>query len=131
MLFAHLKRIFRLGRLRLRGPCVAQFEFTMAAIAQSSVQQNKRIVGDQFKPSGQSPRIHDRRLLQQNLPEADSCTAARERPYSMISSAAADMPSGTLRPSAFAVFKLITNSNLLDCMTGRSAGFSPLRILPV
>jgi hypothetical protein len=47
------------------------------------------------------------------------------------SSAAADMPSGTSRPSAFAVFKLITNSNLLDCMTGRSAGFSPLRIRPV
>jgi hypothetical protein len=27
MLFAHLKRIFRLGRVRLRGPCGAQFEF--------------------------------------------------------------------------------------------------------
>jgi transposase len=35
MLFAHLKRIFRLGRLRLRGPSGAQFEFTMAAIAQN------------------------------------------------------------------------------------------------
>jgi IS5 family transposase len=35
VLFAHLKRIFRLGRLRLRGPCGAQFEFTMAAIAQN------------------------------------------------------------------------------------------------
>ena len=35
MLFAHLKRIFRLGRLRLRGPFGAQFEFTLAAIAQN------------------------------------------------------------------------------------------------
>jgi hypothetical protein len=35
MLFAHLKRILRLGRLRLRGPCGAQFEFTLAAIAQN------------------------------------------------------------------------------------------------
>jgi IS5 family transposase len=35
MLFAHLKRILRLGRLRLRGPSGAQFEFTMAAIAQN------------------------------------------------------------------------------------------------
>jgi len=35
MLFAHLKRILRLGRLRLRGPCAAQFEFTLAAIAQN------------------------------------------------------------------------------------------------
>jgi transposase len=35
MLFAHLKRILRLGRLRLRGPNGAQFEFTLAAIAQN------------------------------------------------------------------------------------------------
>jgi transposase len=35
MLFAHLKRILRLGRLRLRGPYGAQFEFTLAAIAQN------------------------------------------------------------------------------------------------
>ena len=35
MLFAHLKRILRLGQLRLRGPRGAQFEFTLAAIAQN------------------------------------------------------------------------------------------------
>ncbi len=31
----NLKRILRLGRLRLRGPNGAQFEFTFAAIAQN------------------------------------------------------------------------------------------------
>jgi hypothetical protein len=35
MLFAHLKRIFRLGRLRLRGPCGARDEFLLAATAQN------------------------------------------------------------------------------------------------
>jgi hypothetical protein len=35
MLFAHLKRILRLGRLRLRGPRGAQDEFTLGAIAQN------------------------------------------------------------------------------------------------
>ena len=35
MLFAHLKRILRLCRLRLRGPRGAQDEFTLAAIAQN------------------------------------------------------------------------------------------------
>ena len=35
MLFAHLKRILRMSRLRLRGPRGAQFEFTFAAIAQN------------------------------------------------------------------------------------------------
>jgi hypothetical protein len=35
MLFAHLKRILKLGRLRLRGPRGAQDEFTLAAIART------------------------------------------------------------------------------------------------
>jgi hypothetical protein len=35
MLFAHSKRILKLGRLRLRGPRGAQDEFTLAAIAQN------------------------------------------------------------------------------------------------
>jgi hypothetical protein len=35
MLFAHLKRILKLNRLRLRGPCGARDEFLLAAIAQN------------------------------------------------------------------------------------------------
>ena len=35
MLFAHLKRILRLGRLRLRGPNGAKDEFLLAATAQN------------------------------------------------------------------------------------------------
>ncbi|MEM8976581.1 MAG: transposase, partial [Pseudomonadota bacterium] len=35
MLFAHLKRILKLGRLRLRGPCGASDEFLLAATAQN------------------------------------------------------------------------------------------------
>jgi hypothetical protein len=35
MLFAHLKRIVRLDRLRLRGPCGARDEFLLAATAQN------------------------------------------------------------------------------------------------
>jgi hypothetical protein len=35
MLFAHLKRILRLGRLRLRGPSDAQGKFLLAAVAQN------------------------------------------------------------------------------------------------
>jgi len=35
MKFAHLKRILRLGRLRLRGPCGARDEFILAAIVQN------------------------------------------------------------------------------------------------
>jgi hypothetical protein len=35
MLFAHLKRILRLNRLRLRGPCGAKDELLLAATAQN------------------------------------------------------------------------------------------------
>jgi hypothetical protein len=35
MLFAHLKRILRMARLRLRGPCGARDEFLLAATAQN------------------------------------------------------------------------------------------------
>jgi hypothetical protein len=35
MLFAHIKRILGLGRLRLRGPCGAKDEFHLAATAQN------------------------------------------------------------------------------------------------
>src|SRR5207249_1170859 len=48
--------------------------------------------------------------------------------HSITSSARASSVAGTSRPSAFAVFKLITSSNLVGACTGSSAGFSPLRM---
>src|SRR4029453_13468547 len=49
--------------------------------------------------------------------------------YSIISSARTSNEGGTVRPSAFAVFMLMTSPNLVGCSTGRSAGLVPLRIL--
>src|SRR5262249_10891797 len=63
-------------------------------------------------------------------PFPDSCAAAR-RVYSMISSARPDKDSGTVMPSALAVLRLMANSIFVTCCTGRSAGFSPLRIRAV
>jgi hypothetical protein len=54
-----------------------------------------------------------------------------DKPHSMTSSARASRDCGTVRPSAAAVLRLMTSSNLVGCWTGRSAGFSPLRIFPV
>jgi predicted hotdog family 3-hydroxylacyl-ACP dehydratase len=51
-------------------------------------------------------------------------------PYSITSSAIASSPGGTASPNAFAVCRLMTNSYLVDCSTGRSAGFAPLRMRP-
>jgi hypothetical protein len=45
MLFAHLKRILRLNRLRLRGPSGAQDEFLRAAVAQN-LRKLAKLVGE-------------------------------------------------------------------------------------
>ena len=50
-------------------------------------------------------------------------------PYSITSSARRSNEGGTVRPSAFAVFMLMTSSNLVGCSTGRSEGLVPLSIL--
>jgi succinyl-diaminopimelate desuccinylase len=51
--------------------------------------------------------------------------------HSIISSARLSSETGTETPSVFAVRILIMSSTFVDCCTGRSAGFSPLRIRPV
>src|SRR5215469_15398662 len=53
------------------------------------------------------------------------------RDHSITSSARASSVGGTSRPSALAVLRLMRSSILLACCTGKSAGFSPLRIRPV
>ena len=49
--------------------------------------------------------------------------------YRMTSSARRSIDCGIVSPSAFAVFKLISSSNLVGCSTGRSPGLAPFRIL--
>src|SRR6266704_2475262 len=48
--------------------------------------------------------------------------------HSITSSAATSRPGGTVRPSAFAVLRLMIVSNLVAACTGRSAGLSPRRV---
>ena len=51
--------------------------------------------------------------------------------YSIISSARPSNAGGIVMPRAFAVLRLMSRSTFVDCWTGRSAGFSPLRMRPV
>src|SRR5437868_8070591 len=50
--------------------------------------------------------------------------------HSITSSARTSNAVGNVSPSVLAVLRLMINSTLVTCCTGRSAGFSPLRILP-
>src|SRR5262249_12471341 len=78
----------------------------------------------------------DERLFRRLLP---ACRGRRRRRaaeqrdelaafHSITSSARASRRSGTVRPSAFAVLRLITSSYLVGACTGRSPGLSPLRM---
>src|SRR5262249_20152989 len=58
----------------------------------------------------------------------DELASLHLRGHSMTSSAMAISLSGIWRPSAFAVLRLMTSSYLVGACTGRSAGFSPLRM---
>ncbi|SPJ24345.1 hypothetical protein PAA8504_02173 [Palleronia abyssalis] len=87
MLFAHLKRILGLGRLRLRGPCGANDEFLLAATAQNlrklaqifPAQQQSRPV--RKGPRDQFRRRHsateNRRFTIESAPNRHSPRSAR------------------------------------------------------
>ena len=69
-----------------------------------------------------------------NDPAAALCDSStlRLRKVHSISSSAMESTSGrTSIPSARAVCRLMANSSLVSCDTGRSAGFAPLRTLPL
>jgi MFS family permease len=48
--------------------------------------------------------------------------------HSITSSARARIDGGMVRPSAFAVFRLMTSSNVVGCSTGSSAGRAPCKM---
>ena len=57
---------------------------------------------------------------------------SRPRPvHSITSSARKRIVVGTSRLSALAALRLITSSNVVDCITGSSVGLAPLRTRPV
>jgi len=61
---------------------------------------------------------------------AEDEVGSMARAYSITSSAMASSEGGMVRPSIRAIWALMTSSNLVDCMTGNSAAFAPLRIRP-
>jgi hypothetical protein len=60
---------------------------------------------------------------------SEKCQTRTSPLHSITSSAIASILSGMTRPSALAVLRLTTRSNLVGCSTGRSPGFAPRRIL--
>src|SRR6516162_1211005 len=91
-------------------------------------------IGGALAPHEQADFPHPLGLLRAR-PERPRGRAAEERDertasHSITSSAVASSACGTLRPSILAVGTLMTSSNFVDCTTGKSAGFAPLRMRP-
>src|SRR5262249_6920596 len=76
------------------------------------------------------------RLLRARRQRPRGCRPADERDelaplHSITSSARPRSGNGIVRPSVLAVLRLMISSTFVDCTTGKSSGFSPLRIRPV
>ena len=63
-----------------------------------------------------------------SLGDGNSSTLKLASRYSITSSASASIDGGTARPSGLAALRLMTISNSAAWVTGRSDGFSPLRM---
>jgi len=98
-----------------RGPCETR-------AADQRLGRETRCSGT--RPPAAPQRPHGRRAAEQR----DEMAAMD---HSITSSARASSDVGTLSPSAFAVLRLMANSTLVTCYTGRSAAFSPLRMREV
>jgi hypothetical protein len=87
-------------------------------------------VGIRVRYWGRSCRGSERQV-RQLLTHRDisgSSFDALRKDYSITSSARASNEAGKVRPSALAVFRLTVSWYLVGACTGRSAGFSPLRM---
>ena len=74
-----------------------------------------------FSPTGTSLRCDKRGRLAASI--SPSSPEGMQAFYSITSSARASTDGGMVRPSALAVVRLKTRSNLIGCSTGRSPGF--------
>ena len=83
----------------------------------------------------EEPNHRHRRLLPARRQRPCGRCAAEQRDelaagsHSITSSARASSVGGAVTPISFAVFRLMTSSNLVGCSTGNSAGFAPLNWL--
>src|SRR5215467_11914783 len=108
--------------------------FVEKGLVNGSAKRRRRAIwtdiADTSDPVGKLRPRRERPRCCRAAEEHDELAAVHPFGHSMTSSASASSLSGIWRPSALAVLRLMTRSNLVGCWTGRSAGFSPLRICP-
>ena len=106
-------RITRLAAMHVKASCDLNSLLARAGLGPKDIEDARARIGVQNQIG--------RPVLSKSLRMA--VASLFDHPSALASSAG-----GTVRPSALAVLRLIASSNLVGCCTGRSAGFSPLRI---
>src|SRR5262249_7288808 len=96
--------------------------------------ERRRVVCERLRRATMQKPNHRHRALLRTRRERPSRHATEQTDelaslHSMTSSARASSVAGTSRPSALAVVRLMTRSNLVGCSTGMSAGLAPRKIL--
>src|SRR5262245_58430368 len=112
--------------------------FHIAEVAQSKEKLPSQVGRDRVGRSlrFEKAKADDLRLLRTRSERPRHRCAAEQRYeraplHSITSSARASSVGGISRLSALAVTRLMTNSNLVGCITGRSDGLAPFRMRPV
>src|SRR5262249_48843873 len=126
----------RQGTITIRYPAVFHphvLTFDIAQFGNTAPEIGIKMLGVGLCQAAEISDYRHRRLLRSRRERPRDRRAAEQRDelapfHSITSSTLASSCGGTSMPSALAVCALMTNSNLVDCKTGRSAGFAPLRI---
>ena len=131
----NFRRVFRYGpsppHQAVRTLRFERIESEPQHVGGSGRMSAQRALRDGKQTSGQLAKSVENDPKRTSLALSISAASKRPTSYSITSSAATRRFCGTVRPSVLAILRLMTNSNLVDCMTGSSVGFSPLRIRPV
>jgi len=120
---------------RTAGPWLLDVELLSEVLGKSLHQQAREYVGRTGGREGNDDADRPRRIGLRARRERPSCYRAAEESdegaplHSITSSARSRNDSGIVKPSALAVVRLTTRSNLVGCSTGMSPGFAPRRIL--
>ena len=111
--------------------------FRICAWNDNSRDAHRDLVDAPFRYASELETIMRRVILNNRLARADRAQAETSRwrhepttdpSHSITSSARARSEGGTSRPSALAVFRLMTSSNLVGCSIGSSDGLAPFAI---
>jgi len=116
-------------RFSIRRPSTISTQAGSSATATIGCSSRRDGIHTDDDPRLPTTRLYRRQITAFDPSATDNGDELSPVDHGMISSARTKNDWGIVSPSALAVLRLITRSNLVGCSMGRSAGLAPLRIL--